>query len=44
VLPQTRWQRVWNSFVFNVVEPMLPPTSDIEPGDAPAPGPRVAHQ
>jgi hypothetical protein len=42
VLPQTPLQRMWNSFLFNVVEPMLPPTSDDDPSDAPAPGPHVA--
>jgi hypothetical protein len=42
VLPQTALQRIWNSFLFGVVEPMLPPTSDAD--EEPEPGPRVAHQ
>jgi hypothetical protein len=28
VLPQTTFGRIWNFFLFNVVEPMLPPTDD----------------
>lgn len=40
VLPQTRLQRLWNSFLFNVVEPMLPPTPDAAPADGQ--GPRIA--
>jgi hypothetical protein len=28
VLPQTTFGRIWNSFLFDIVEPMLPPTND----------------
>jgi hypothetical protein len=44
VLPQTSLQRAWNSFLFNVLEPMLPPTADPDQVDAPVAGPRVANQ
>jgi hypothetical protein len=44
VLPQTALQRLWNSFLFNLVEPMLPPTDDAEQAPPPAQGPRVAKQ
>ena len=43
-LPRTTLQRIWNSFLFNVVEPMLPPTADAKQVDEPEPGPRVATQ
>jgi hypothetical protein len=36
VLPQTSLHRIWNALLFNIVEPMLPPTSDAEPVDEPA--------
>jgi hypothetical protein len=42
VLPQTRLQRVWNSFLFNVVEPMLPPTADTGQTEEPAAVARMA--
>jgi len=44
VLPQTRLQRVWNSLLFNVVEPMLPPTADTGQVDEPAAVARLANQ
>jgi hypothetical protein len=44
VLPQTRLQRMWNSFLFNVLEPMLPPTADTDEADEPAAGARVARR
>lgn len=43
-LPQTALQRIWNSFLFGVIEPMLPPTADTDEAEQPELRPRVANQ